>query len=154
MSDTYKYNNLTAYGVETWPEFYKLLIDTQFEDSIAPLYEAGYRHFLFLNLPPRDRGPGVVGTDEEAPQRRRTDQWNQVLETSMATFAEGHPAANAMLFDVNDFLNKVLDDPLPYGIRNTTDYCRDSKNETVLTDPAAFGCLPLDELFWYDSGHL
>lgn len=154
MSDTYRYDNLTEYGVSSWPEFYKLLIDTEFEESIVPLFEAGYRHFLFLNLPPRDRGPNVVNTDEQAPQMLRIDQWNDVLAKAVKTFKKDYPAANPISFDVNSVLNQVLDNPLQYGIHNTTDYCLDSKNETVLTDPGAFGCLPLDQLFWYDSGHL
>jgi hypothetical protein len=53
ISDSAKYtfprNNATDF-----PSFYSEIMETEFE-AVDQLYEAGYRNFLFMNLPPLDR---------------------------------------------------------------------------------------------------
>jgi hypothetical protein len=53
ISDSAKYtfprNNATDF-----PSFYAKIIGTEFE-AIETIYEAGYRNFLFMNLPPLQR---------------------------------------------------------------------------------------------------
>lgn len=154
ISDTYNYANLTAYNVNTWPELYDLIISAEFDLSVTGLLNAGYRHFLFLNLPPLDRAPNVVNTTKQASFKSRINAWNSVLTHHINRFQETYPMATVLSYDVNYVLNQVLDHPLRYGILNTTDYCPGYANSTILTDPAASGCLPLNELFWYNSGHL
>jgi hypothetical protein len=50
ISDSAKYtfprNNATDF-----PSFYSEIIETEFE-AVEQIYEAGYRNFLFMNLPP------------------------------------------------------------------------------------------------------
>ena len=69
-------------------------------------------------------------------------------------FAAENPHAKVMLYDANKFLNGVLDNPGKYAIKNTTSYCLDYANLDVLYHPELYGCLPLDEYFWYNSGHM
>lgn len=53
ISDSAKYtfprNNATGF-----PSFYSEIIRTEFQ-SIETIYEAGYRNYLFMNLPPLER---------------------------------------------------------------------------------------------------
>lgn len=58
------------------------------------------------------------------------------------------------LFDAHKVLQGVLDDPAKYGINNSTGACAASAQPDILTDPGKYGCLPLYEYFWYNSGHL
>jgi hypothetical protein len=41
-------------GTTDFPTFYKAIIDTEFQ-SLETVYDAGYRNFLFMNLPPLDK---------------------------------------------------------------------------------------------------
>ena len=53
VSDSIKYtfprNNVTDF-----PSFYKEIIDTEFE-ALETVYEAGYKNYLIMNLPPLER---------------------------------------------------------------------------------------------------
>ncbi|KAJ1333189.1 outer membrane lipase/esterase [Microdochium nivale] len=62
-----------------------------FEQSIIPLHqEAGFRNFLFLNIPPYDRTPGNVLRKEEDrhPSRAMVQLWNKSLAKHLAAFQE------------------------------------------------------------------
>lgn len=63
--------------------------------------------------------------------------------------------ATAMLYDANTFLNGVLDNPVKYGIVNTITTCKAAQGNPEAGDkPAKFGCLPLDQYFWFNAGHM
>ena len=59
-----------------------------------------------------------------------------------------------MVFDTYMFLTGVLDDPSKYGIKNTTGYCAHYDAPDIATNYAAYGCLPIEEYFWYNTGHI
>ena len=147
ISDSVNYN-------VSFPEFYEEIISAQFNESVIPLYHAGYRYFLFMNLPPLDRTPPNVGSANPSPSKAQIDLWDATLASYSRVFTREHPDALSMLFDANKFLNGVLDHPSAYGIKNTTDYCTGYTDPDVLTDPGKYGCLPLDELFWFNTGHM
>ncbi|KAI8950059.1 hypothetical protein F4801DRAFT_590675 [Xylaria longipes] len=81
INDTNDSSNFTNMS---FPAFYNELIDTMFIQSARPMYMAGYRNFLFINLPPLNR--------TAAKCRKNKD-------------------VTAMVYDANKFLNGVLDDP-------------------------------------------
>lgn len=137
-----------------FPDLYNELMDAMFTGGVQPLYNAGYHNFVILNLPPRDRGPGSEDVPQPNPMTQQQEWWNDILEEHVEKFSRKHRDANAMLYDTNTFLNKVLDHPAKYGFQNTTDFCPGYNNETVLTDPGAFGCTPIDGYFWFNSGHM
>ena len=60
ISDSSKYtfprNNATDFL-----SFYNEIIETEFQ-AIEPIYEAGYRDFLFMNLPPLERTVSSIET--------------------------------------------------------------------------------------------
>jgi phospholipase/lecithinase/hemolysin len=53
ISDSAKYT-LPRNNATDSRSFYSEIIETEFE-AVEQLYEAGYRNFLFMNLPPLDR---------------------------------------------------------------------------------------------------
>jgi phospholipase/lecithinase/hemolysin len=145
-------NDSAKYSVD-FAIFYDKLITTLFE-SVQSVYNAGYRNFLFMNLPPLDRTPGNILKTTPLPNTTMINLWDRTLTSHIHTFNEQNPHANAFGFDVNGFLNKVLDSPGKYGIKNVTGYCKSYDQPYVDTDPERYGCLPLDEYAWFNDGHM
>lgn len=135
-----------------FPSFYEALVATLFEQAVAPVYRAGYRNWLFMNLPPLDRTPGnVVRAAGPLPNKTMIGWWDDTLDRHASAFAAQHEDATALVFDSNTFLNYVLDHPAEYNITNTTSYCPQYDQPLPVTQ---YGCLPLDEYFWYNNGHM
>lgn len=135
-----------------FPEFYEELITTMFEQSVEPVYKAGYKKWLFMKLPPLDRTPGnLVRSGGPLPNTTMIRWWDSTLEQHASEFASQHEDATALVFDSNTFLNSVLDNATAYGISNTTSYCPDYNQPLPM---AQYDCLPLDQYFWYNSGHM
>lgn len=135
-----------------FPSYYDELITTLFEQAVAPVYRAGYRHWLFMKLPPLDRTPGnVVRAAGPLPNATMIGWWDDALDRHAAAFAAENGDATALVFDSNTFLNQVLDNPSEYNITNTTGYCAEYDQPLPVTQ---YGCLPLDEYFWYNNGHM
>ncbi|KAI0148823.1 carbohydrate esterase family 16 protein [Xylariaceae sp. FL1272] len=148
INDSSKFLNVT------FPDFYDELISTVFEESVTPLFNAGYKSFLFMNLPPLDRTEANAASLIPLPSKQMIDWWDESLAHHSRAFAAQHPSVKTMVYDVNTFLNYVMDNPEEYNIADTTHYCPDYENIDVLYHPEAYDCLPLDEYFWYNSGHM
>lgn len=138
----------------SFPAFYDELIDVLFAQSVRPMYEAGYKNFVFVNLPPLDRTAANAASETPLPNKTMIGWWGSSLETHSRIFATKNNDVKAMVYDANAFLNGVLNDPGKYGIKNTTSYCLDYADPDVLEHPEQHGCLPLDHYFWYNSGHM
>ncbi|CAJ2513054.1 Uu.00g011730.m01.CDS01 [Anthostomella pinea] len=147
ISDTSKYNASLLH-------LYSDIMDSMFRNSIEPLYRSGYHNFLFLNLPPVDRTPANLLRSSPSPNKMMIEWWNEKLAGHVQDFSNSHNDATALLYDTNTFLNGVLDEPSMYGVHNITDFCPGYNNSTVLTDPGAFGCAPLDGYYWFNQGHI
>ncbi|KAF9888527.1 hypothetical protein FE257_008634 [Aspergillus nanangensis] len=147
IGDTSKYDVF-------FPDLYDSLWDTIFTQSVQPLFHAGYRNFLLVNLPPLDRTPGAVNSGNPFPNKTMLNWFGDSQARYSKAFAAAHPSAKAMIFDANSFLNDVLDNPTHYGIANTTAFCQGYANADVLTNPGKYGCSPIDEYFWFNSGHM
>jgi phospholipase/lecithinase/hemolysin len=147
ISDSSKYK-------VSFPDFYNSIITTLFEDSVEALYQAGYHNFLFINLPPLDRTPSNLVSTHPLPNKTMVDWWDDTLLNHSNAFNSIHSDAKSMVFDANTFLNGVLDNPTDYGITNITNFCPGYTDPTVLTDPGKYGCGPIDQYFWFNSGHM
>lgn len=145
-------NDSAKYAVD-FPSFYDKLIGTLFE-AVQTIYDAGYHNFLFMNLPPLDRTPGNVLKSTPLPNATMIDWWDTALLSHTSTFKQANPKAEAFVFDVNTFLNGVLDSPGRYGIVNSTGYCAAYDQPFINEDSESYGCLPLDKYFWFNTGHL
>ncbi|KAF2125337.1 carbohydrate esterase family 16 protein [Dothidotthia symphoricarpi CBS 119687] len=113
------------------------------------VYGLGYKNFLFMNLPPLDRGPSP------SVNASLVETFNDVLKTHADQFQAEHRDASVLQFDVNTVLNGVLDDYEKYGFKNVTAFCPGYNQPDIRTNPEKYGCGEgLSTYFWYNSGHL
>jgi len=149
-SDKYKFprNNATDF-----PSFYQEIITTEFE-ALETVYEAGYRNYLFMNLPPLDKTPSNQKTTTPLPSLSMVQSYNSIISSSASTFESTHPGTKAMVFDTYGYLSHILEHPAEYGIKNTTDYCPRFDAPDIATNYAAYGCDKIEEYFWYNTGHI
>jgi phospholipase/lecithinase/hemolysin len=138
----------------SFPDLYDSIISTMFTESVEPLYEAGYQNFLFVNLPPLDRTPLNVAKAKPLPNKTMIGWWDDILSQKSQAFGAQHEDTNVLLYDANTFLNHILDNPLDYGIKNSTGYCPGYLDADEVTDPGKYGCIPIDEYFWFNTGHM
>ncbi len=134
-----------------FPTYYNELISTMFDQSVTPIYKAGYKNFLFINLPPLDRAPYNLVKPALNPNTTMINWWDEILEQHREAFHDANKDTNTLLFDANSFLNSILDNAGNYGFKNITSFCP-AYNQPLPVEQ--YGCLPLDEYFWYDSGHM
>lgn len=133
---------------ETFAPLYEK-IQSQLFSLAQRIFDLGYKNFLFLNLPPLDRGP--------SPSVNATlvSTFNSILSSHATAFQNSHRDANVLQFDVNTVLNGVFDDAAKYGFTNTTSWCPGYNQPDIRTNPGKYGCgQGLDTYLWYNSGHL
>jgi phospholipase/lecithinase/hemolysin len=137
----------SKYDVD-FPSFYNELITTLFE-QVEIVYDLGYKNYLFMKLPPLNRTPpNLIRPAGPLPNATMIEWYNDALLNHSETFAAKHEDSKVMVFDTTTFLNYVLDHPTQYGIKNTTDYCAAYDQPYINTDPAKYGCQPLDEFLY------
>ncbi|KAB5571848.1 lysophospholipase A [Coniochaeta sp. 2T2.1] len=137
--------------------FYASILDRVFSTSVSSLLSAGYRNFLFVNLPPLDKTPSNLLKQPAArtPNATMVGWWNDVLAERVRELDKTEEGVTAMVYDANRFLNGVLETPERYGVRNTTGFCAGYLQADVLTDPGKYGCpVSVGEYFWFNSGHM
>ena len=100
------------------------------------LFDAGARNFLFINLPPVERSPGMLnGVHSSKPKKKSSHiisllvassrlnagqiykDWNKALSKTVRQFANTHypEEITAMIYSSYDTFTRVLDDPISYG---------------------------------------
>ncbi|GJC80391.1 acetylesterase [Colletotrichum liriopes] len=136
-------------GLSTWQELYTAVIAEQFA-ALETVYNAGYRNFLFLNLPPLDKTVNPA----RLPSTSMIKTFNDVVNQTAKAFSEKHPGSTALVFDTYSWLTNVFNNAASYGITNTTSFCPSYKAWDIDTNYAAYGCQPIGEYFWYNSGHI
>jgi len=138
----------------SFPSFYTEIIATEFE-ALEKVYDAGYRSYLFMNLPPLERTPGneVPGAIPR-PNITMVTEYNTALSTASQEFSSKHQDIKSMVFDTHTYLSGILDNPDKFGIKNTTGFCPNFDAPDISTNFAAYGCLPIPEYFWYNDGHI
>ncbi|KAI1360673.1 hypothetical protein F5Y08DRAFT_43777 [Xylaria arbuscula] len=141
INDSSNFNNVS------FSAFYDMLIDTMFTESVHPMYMAGYKNFLFINLPPLDRTAANVVSETPLPNKTMIGWWDDSLIKHSNTFAAKNKDAKAMVYDANRFLNRVLDNPAEFGILNTTSYCLDFADPDVQEHPDLHDCLAAGPIF-------
>ncbi|QSZ33083.1 hypothetical protein DSL72_002668 [Monilinia vaccinii-corymbosi] len=122
IGDTSKYT-FPSRNATDFPSLYTSIIDAEFA-AIETIYQAGFRNYLFMNLPPLQRSPlNLIRKGGPRPNITMLNAYNDILNTTALNFSATHPGTKAMVFDSFSFLSSVLDNPAPYGITNTTGYC-------------------------------
>ncbi|KAJ5915918.1 hypothetical protein N7454_010825 [Penicillium verhagenii] len=141
------------YAVD-FPTFYANLTNTLF-NSVDTLYDLGYRSYLIMNLPPLDRDPNNVGSSHPTPNVTQVAWYNAALTERAGKFGEEKKDVEIQVFDAHARLSWILDHPSEFGIVNTTDYCAGYDQPDIAWNHKAYGCpTPLDEYFWYNTGHM
>ncbi|KAK2016854.1 hypothetical protein LZ32DRAFT_524174 [Colletotrichum eremochloae] len=140
-------------GLGTWQELYIAVVAEQFA-ALEAVYIAGHRHFLFMNLPPLDKNPASQVNPARLPSTQMIKTYNDVVNQTAMGFSEKHPDSTVLVFDAYSWLTQVLDEAASFGITNTTSFCPSYKAWDIDTNYAAYGCQPIGEYFWYDSGHI
>lgn len=137
-------NDSAKYAVE-FPAFYDRLVSTVFQ-RLQRIHKLGYSNFLVINLPPLDRTPGnLVREGGPLPNKTMVDWYGEALRVHASAFERKNKGTRALYFDANSFLNRVLDHSAEYGIQNSTGYCASYDQPYINTDPAQYGCLPLNQ---------
>ncbi|ORY61428.1 uncharacterized protein BCR38DRAFT_373253 [Pseudomassariella vexata] len=128
---------------------------------VDAIYAAGGRNFFFVNVPPTDRSPLMLGQTEWAITTIKADieAFNGLLSEMTRNLTDKHEGeVNVWVYDANTAFGEVLDDPAVYeqtaGYKNTTAYCEDYENGTPAWDTLIENCgIPVDEYFWLNSLH-
>ena len=112
----------------------KTLYDSIFDvyrASVKALVDAGARNLVFLNVPPVDRSPLMLGqsADAQATEKVAIADWNSRVAALAAETKNGTAAVNVWLVDAHGVFTKALDNPKAFaqtsGYKNTTGYCAD-----------------------------
>ncbi|KAH6988398.1 hypothetical protein EDB80DRAFT_755856 [Ilyonectria destructans] len=152
ISDSSRYK-FPIYNASNFQELYTEMIHSQFA-AIENVYAAGYKNFLFLNLPPLDKTPSAQISSNPLPNTAMITTWNSVLNETAKNFSASHPGTTAMVFDAYNWLTYVFDNAADFGITNTTSFCSAYGSWDIATNYAAYGCNPIYDYFWYNSGHI
>lgn len=109
-----------------------------------------------MALPPLERTPSnvIAGPAKALPNATMVAAYNAALSSRALQFQKSHHGVQALVFDTHAYLSSVLDNPGHYGIVNTTSYCKNYDAPDISTNYAAYGCLPISEYFWYNTGHI
>ncbi|KAJ5814391.1 uncharacterized protein N7503_001141 [Penicillium pulvis] len=141
------------YAVD-FPTFYANLTNTLF-NSVDTLYDLGYRSYLIMNLPPMDRDPSNVDSSYPTPNVTQVAWYNAALAQRAEKFGDEKRDVEIRVFDAHARLSWILDHPSEFGIVNTTSYCAGYDQPDIAWNYRAYGCpTPLDEYFWYNTGHM
>lgn len=130
----------------TFAPLYEQVQNFLFQE-MEKIYGLGYRNFLFMNLPPLDRGP------LRSVNASLVASFNDIHRAHAYDFQAKHQDATVLQFDVNKELNTVLDHYQDYGFVNVTNICLGYNQPDIRTNPEKYGCgKGLDTYFWYDLG--
>ncbi|KAF3206628.1 hypothetical protein TWF679_008672 [Orbilia oligospora] len=139
VNDSNKWKNVT------FTDFYQADIDYLYA-SVEKMYSAGYKNFLFMNVPTRNEA-----------LRNNTAIWNTILEKERHSFNRRHikdHEVETYKYDVDKEFKKILEHPTRYGFENWTGYCASYAQPDVIWNYAKYGCLSIDKYFWFNGGHI
>ncbi|KAF2087473.1 carbohydrate esterase family 16 protein [Saccharata proteae CBS 121410] len=148
IGDSGKFTNVS------FPDYYKTLVDRYFE-SVELVKSRGYQNFVFMLLPPLEKTPpNLISADPHA-NTSQIAEFDAAISSYVSAFQGKHGSSvQTFVFDTYSVLNAVLADPAPYRIKNTTGYCSAYDQPDVLWNYAAYGCQPISEYFWFNTGHI
>ncbi|KAL0254545.1 hypothetical protein SLS55_010022 [Diplodia seriata] len=104
--------------------------------------------------PPLDKTASNLVSTNPLPNATMLGQWNAAVRSRVSSFQARHNDSSSFVFDTYSFLNDVLAEPARYNIQNTTSYCKSYAQSDILWNYAAYGCQPISEYFWLNSGHI
>ncbi|CAI4213431.1 unnamed protein product [Parascedosporium putredinis] len=147
-------------GDEATTELYAQIFDV-YAGLVADLYAAGGRNFVFINVPPVQRSPLILGQGEEAIalEEGALAKFNALVDGLAKDLKTAHKNdANVWVYDSYKSFGDVLDDVAAYpqtaGYKDTTTFCEAYQNGTPEWDTLDESCTyPVDQYFWLNSLH-
>lgn len=100
-----------------------------YDGLVKELYNTGARNFVFLNVPPTDRSPLMIGqgADSAALIAKDLKAFNSAIASLAAGVRKNYANTNVFTVDAwqafTDVLNKPAAFPATAGYKNTTAYC-------------------------------
>ncbi|KAK6350313.1 hypothetical protein TWF696_006544 [Orbilia brochopaga] len=137
--------------------FHDVLLDEYF-GLMRSLYDTGARNFAFINVPPVDRSPLMLGQGDWATSTEKfmLQDFNDRLKARVAAFERQQRGTSTWFFDSASIFNEILDNPETeeWTFKNVTGYCDSYQNGTPQWDTLYPECVyPVDEYFWLNSLH-
>ncbi|KAI0800239.1 hypothetical protein C8Q74DRAFT_1235266 [Fomes fomentarius] len=109
--------------------FSDVLLDSYFGQvqrlvSIAASLNAGARNFLFVNVPPIDRSPLMLGQsqDAQALEKQVIAGYNSKLVARAASLKAANSGVKTWIWDSNTAFTTVLNNPTKFGFADATSY--------------------------------
>ncbi|KAI0262174.1 hypothetical protein BC834DRAFT_829225 [Gloeopeniophorella convolvens] len=104
-------------------QFSTTLLNAYF-NLVEKLYGTGARNFLFVNVPPVDRSPLMLGqaTSAQVLEKSVILDFNQQLTAKIANLTATHTGVKTWQFDSNSAFTTILNDPTTYGFVDATSY--------------------------------
>ncbi|KAI4130282.1 MAG: hypothetical protein LQ338_001820 [Usnochroma carphineum] len=99
------------------------LLIKSYENLVHQLYAAGARNFLFLNVPPIDRSPGILARDTATQESMAgyIGEFNFRLILLVYNLAVHYPDTTVWLFDTNWLFTRLLNNG-PGSFSETSSY--------------------------------
>ncbi|KAF9013238.1 hypothetical protein BDQ17DRAFT_1386831 [Cyathus striatus] len=131
-------DTVTNSSITNFTDFWETEMTSYFK-SVQQAADNGLRAHLFINVPPEDRSPAIIGdTTKVALMKEHILLFNNVLDQHITAFEKANPGVVVLTFDANAWFNTVLDSPAKFGFSNITGFC-------TCANPEGF--------FWFNSGH-
>lgn len=98
-------------------------------DASSQLYDAGFRNFLIMNVPPIDRAPATLAraSSFRASMARYIGLFNLRLKSLATSLAAKYPETTVFQFDTNLLFTLVLNNPTSFaetsGFTNIKGFC-------------------------------
>lgn len=93
------------------------------QHTLERLVKKGARHFLVVNLPDLGITPAARDFDLMDSMSHMSGEHNKLLKNNIEQLKVTYPNVQWMLFDVNQVLHEIIDNPATYGFTNVTDTC-------------------------------
>lgn len=139
-------------------------IISRYAQQVQDLFNAGARHYLFINVPPVQRSPltKAQGYNATTLESAAIDIFNVQLGNMVETLRQNASIAGETVtvttFDAYSLFTSVLENPdvstFTSGYQNITTYCPAYENGTPTMDYLNVTCgIPVNEYFWLNTLH-
>lgn len=111
-----------------WPTLSVQIVDQYFK-QVQRLYDAGARKFVFLTVPPINRAPANMGSDEwsQTTLKAAIQTYNGLVVAGKNAFKAANAGVYAEVVDIFPKFDLILDNPTTYGAVNSSCYDADGK---------------------------
>ncbi|KAL9598875.1 MAG: hypothetical protein Q9219_004215 [cf. Caloplaca sp. 3 TL-2023] len=156
VNDVYKSYSRTNNPLDAIFATYTRLVE---EVLTHQLYRNGARNFLFFNVVPVDRAPGIIaqGPATVAAIGKYIPAFSGRLIAMAEAFNSSHSDTEIFLFDTHNFFETVLDNPSSFpqtaSIRNTDGFCPAYHHPPTMNHYNPACGLAVDQYFWLDELH-